>query len=572
MPATAHCWQRLEAHKASINMAQVANKSDSRLGTHGLLAGFILIIGLLLAMAGIGIAYLASLNRTVTNIVDNHNERSRLASEMYIASRERALQLYAILQEPDPFDRDALVPQYYELTGVFRRAREKLFTLGLSQEEQQILKEQARNTALGAALQDQVLELALADKREQAEHLLGTEAMRKQSLVTAQLRRFLDRLVADGQSAAAAARKEYVLARTLMLVSAGLATLLASLIAVLVIRRQARLLAGLETNKQDLQRRVEERTEALSQAKQQLESDIEERKRAQVQLKQQYQELKGLHQQLQAAQSQLLQSEKLASIGQLAAGVAHEINNPIGFVQSNLGTLENYIHDLFQIITAYETYEDALPPDAAPHDDIVKLRQQLDLPYLKQDIPALLKESRDGITRVRKIVQDLKDFSRLDSTPDWQYANLHQGLDSTLNIVNNEIKYRADVIKKYGDIPEIECLPSQLNQVYMNLLINAAHAIEEPRGVITVRTGQEGDAVWIEIADTGKGIPEEIVGRIFDPFFTTKALGKGTGLGLSLAYGIVQKHNGRIEVTSEVGKGSTFRVTLPVVHQVTTNA
>jgi signal transduction histidine kinase len=328
----------------------------------------------------------------------------------------------------------------------------------------------------------------------------------------------------------------------------------------------------LETNKQDLQRRVEERTEALSQAKQQLESDIEERKRAQVQLKQQYQELKGLHQQLQAAQSQLLQSEKLASIGQLAAGVAHEINNPIGFVQSNLGTLENYIHDLFQIITAYETYEDALPPDAAPHDDIVKLRQQLDLPYLKQDIPALLKESRDGITRVRKIVQDLNDFSRLDSTPDWQYANLHQGLDSTLNIVNNEIKYRADVIKKYGDIPEIECLPSQLNQVYMNLLINAAHAIEEPRGVITVRTGQEGDAVWIEIADTGKGIPEEIVGRIFDPFFTTKALGKGTGLGLSLAYGIVQKHNGRIEVTSEVGKGSTFRVTLPVVHQVTTNA
>ncbi len=316
----------------------------------------------------------------------------------------------------------------------------------------------------------------------------------------------------------------------------------------------------------DLQRRVDERTEALTHAKQQLEADIAERNRSQVLLQQQYQELEGLHRELQDAQSQLLQSEKLASIGQLAAGVAHEINNPIGFVHSNLGTLENYIRDLFRIIEAYEVCEAALPPDAAPHGEIVKLKQQLDLPYLKEDIPALMHESRDGIARVRKIVQDLKDFSRLDSTPDWQFANLHLGLDSTLNIVNNEIKYHAEVVKEYGEIPDIECLPSQLNQVFMNLLVNAAHAIEGARGTITVRTGREGDEVWVEVADTGKGIPEEIRSRIFDPFFTTKAVGKGTGLGLSLAYGIIQKHNGRIEVQSEVGKGSAFRVTLPIKH------
>ncbi len=675
-------------------MALNATLSEQKSGTRGLLAGFLLVIGLLLALAGIGIAYLGSLNETITHIVENHNERSRLASEMYIASRERSLQLHAILQEQDPFARDELVPRFYELSGTFRRAREKLLTLGLSEQERRILQEQGRITAQGAALQDQVLDLALAEKRREAEHLLVTQAIPKQGEVAVQLRIFLDRQVADGRAAAALAREEYLFARALMLLSALVATLLASLIAVLVIRWQARLLARLEvtnlelqaqktaldehaivsiadtrgiityvndkfcaisgytreellgqnhrlvnsgqhphayfagmwktiaagqvwhgeicnrrkdggfywvdstvvpfigldgkptqyigirtdisTRKEmeaslqdinvELQKRVDERTEALSRAKRQLEADIEERNSAQVQLKQQYQELEGLHRELQDAQSQLLQSEKLASIGQLAAGVAHEINNPIGFVQSNLGTLESYIRDLLRIIEAYETCEAALPPEIAPHGDIVNLKLQLDLPYLKSDIPALLSESRDGISRVRKIVQDLKDFSRLDSTPDWQYADLHAGLDSTLNIVQNEIKYHADVVKEYGDIPEVECLPSQLNQVFMNLLVNAAHAIEGPRGTITLRSGRVDGEVWIEVADTGKGIAEEVLGRIFDPFFTTKAVGKGTGLGLSLAYGIIQKHNGRIEVHSEVGQGATFRVTLPMTH------
>jgi len=175
-----------------------------------------------------------------------------------------------------------------------------------------------------------------------------------------------------------------------------------------------------------------------------------------------------------------------------------------------------------------------------------------------------MSESREGISRVRKIVQDLKDFSHVGAEDEWSWAHLHAGLDSTINIVNNEIKYKARLVKDYGPLPEVECLPSQLNQVFMNILVNAAHAIEE-QGIITVRSGMQGtDEVWIEISDTGIGIAPQAITRIFDPFFTTKAVGKGTGLGLSLSYGIVQKHHGRIEVQSEIGRGTTFRIILPV--------
>ncbi|MEQ1674852.1 MAG: ATP-binding protein, partial [Candidatus Nitrotoga sp.] len=265
---------------------------------------------------------------------------------------------------------------------------------------------------------------------------------------------------------------------------------------------------------------------------------------------------------LEEAQNQLMQSEKMSSIGQLAAGVAHEINNPIGYVYSNLGTLEKYVQDVFGMIDLYEQAEGAIT-DEATRVRIKEAREKLDMEFLKEDLRALMNESKDGITRVKKIVQNLKNFSHVDAFDEWCLSNLHQGLDSTLNIVNNEIKYKADLIKEYGDIPEVECLSSQLNQVFMNLLVNAAHAIEE-RGTITIRTGMREKEVWVEVADTGKGIAPEHIKKIFDPFFTTKPIGKGTGLGLSLSYGIVQKHHGRIEVQSEVGKGATFRVWLPV--------
>jgi signal transduction histidine kinase len=282
-----------------------------------------------------------------------------------------------------------------------------------------------------------------------------------------------------------------------------------------------------------------------------------------AQLLRRNQELTELNAKLSMAQEQLIQSEKLASIGQLAAGVAHEINNPISYVFSNFGTLQCYITDLLRVLVLYEASEQHI---AQPHvlATIKEVREQIDLDFLMEDVAVLMNESREGIERVRKIVQALKDFSRVDANQEWQWANLHQGIDSTLNIVNNEVKYKADIVREYGAIPDIECLPSQINQVMMNIIVNGAQAISGERGTITIRTGTRGDHVWIEIADTGGGIPKAIQSRIFDPFFTTKPIGSGTGLGLSLSYGIIQKHHGRIEVRSEVGQGTTFRIELPV--------
>jgi signal transduction histidine kinase len=274
-------------------------------------------------------------------------------------------------------------------------------------------------------------------------------------------------------------------------------------------------------------------------------------------------DLTRLNQSLRHAQEQLVQAEKLASIGQLAAGVAHEINNPVGYVFSNFSSLERYLADLLHVLDVYESAEVHLTGTPALAR-LQALRREIDLDYLKQDVSALMAESREGIVRVRKIVQDLKDFSHVDARKEWQWADLHRGLESTLNIVNNEIKYKADVVKSLGRLPEVQCLPSELNQVFMNLLVNAAHAIHKPRGTIHLRTGAGENDVWVEIEDDGCGITGENLTRIFDPFFTTKPVGKGTGLGLSLSYGIVQKHGGRIDVDSRVGQGTRFRVTLPV--------
>ncbi|HEV7914135.1 MAG TPA: ATP-binding protein [Albitalea sp.] len=290
-----------------------------------------------------------------------------------------------------------------------------------------------------------------------------------------------------------------------------------------------------------LEQAVGERTHSLTQANQALQAEISERKQL---------------------EAQLVQSEKLASIGQLAAGVAHEINNPIGYIFSNFTTLEKYLDDLFEVLSAYEAAEAGVA-SAEPAAALKALRERVQLEFLKEDAPALMLESREGIERVRQIVQDLKDFSRVDSGQEWQLADLHKGIDSTLNIVASEVRYKADVVKEYGELPAVECLPSQINQVVMNLVVNAAHAIGPARGRITIRTGTDGDEVWFEVSDTGCGIAPQNLSRIFDPFFTTKPIGQGTGLGLALSYGVVRKHGGRIDVRSQPGEGSHFRVVLP---------
>jgi len=245
----------------------------------------------------------------------------------------------------------------------------------------------------------------------------------------------------------------------------------------------------------------------------------------------------------------------------LAAGVAHEINNPVGFVSSNLGTMRRYMESMLQLIGLFECVGiEHLP--AAVHAQITQLRKAADFDFIHEDLPLLLQESEEGLNRVKKIVQDLKDFSRVDQS-DWQDADINKGLDSTLNVVMNEIKYKAEIKKDYGTLPAVRCLAAQLNQVFMNLIVNASHAIET-RGEIQLSTRCVDDWVCIKVIDNGSGMPPEVLRRIFDPFFTTKSVGQGTGLGLSLSFSIIQKHGGRIEVESTPGKGTCFQVWIPV--------
>jgi len=295
--------------------------------------------------------------------------------------------------------------------------------------------------------------------------------------------------------------------------------------------------------------------------------DITRRKQMEEMLRREKAEQAALIKKLEETQAQLLQSEKLAGIGQLAAGVAHEINNPMGFIRSNLGTLRDYTERLLDLVTAYENACPSGQMEAAEH--LRQVRAAADLEFLSGDLRQLVAESIEGADRVRRIVQDLRDFSRVQPD-DWERFDIHAGLESTINMVWNEIRDKADLIRDYGELPAIECIPSRLNQVFMNILVNAAQAITE-HGRITIATRRQGDEVEIAFSDTGAGIPEDIRARLFDPFFTTKPVGKGTGLGLSVSYGIVKNHGGSITVDSTPGAGSTFTIRLPIVRRPPAN-
>jgi two-component system, NtrC family, sensor kinase len=275
--------------------------------------------------------------------------------------------------------------------------------------------------------------------------------------------------------------------------------------------------------------------------------------------------MQRMNEALEQAQDQVIQSEKLASIGQMAAGVAHEINNPIAFVLSNLGSLEAYVKQLLDLSDALVAVEcAAVAPelrDAQLHASA--LRETTDLTFLRTDIAALIAESHDGLARVRAIVQDLKSFARVSSDEEWEMVDLHAALDSALNIVHNEIKYKALVETRYGDLPEVQALPSKLGQVFLNLLVNAAQSMSK-RGRIIISTGVRDSEAWVTIEDNGCGIPKENVNRIFEPFFTTKPVGQGTGLGLSVSYSIVRRHGGHMDVDSEVGRGTKFTLHIPL--------
>jgi signal transduction histidine kinase len=302
--------------------------------------------------------------------------------------------------------------------------------------------------------------------------------------------------------------------------------------------------------------------EDLYRLNQQLEQRVAERTR---EVEASHAELEKAYRDLQAAHSRMVQQEKMASIGQLAAGVAHEINNPLSFMISNLGTLGGYSAELAQFHQALESALGRLSAELPGSEALAKIKRMketMDIDFILEDIENIVAESLDGGNRMKEIVQSLKNFARIDEQ-EYNLADLNLGLESTLNIVWNELKYKAKVTRSYGELPQTICNLGQLNQVFMNLLINAVQAIED-QGEIVIATRRAGDTIDIEIADTGCGIASDHLNRIFEPFFTTKEVGKGTGLGLSIAYDIVEKHAGEIAVESRPGHGSRFTISLPI--------
>lgn len=313
---------------------------------------------------------------------------------------------------------------------------------------------------------------------------------------------------------------------------------------------------ALEMSKQSLENRVYQRTEELYQKNYELQSA--------------YDRLADALQNIQQTQAQLIQAEKMSSLGQMVAGIAHEINNPVSFIYSNLEHASNYAQDLMRLV---ELYQQQYPN----HNSAIQAETEaIDLNFLAEDFSRLIHSMKNGADRIKQIVLSLRNFSRVDESQ-LKFANIHEGIDSTLVILNQRLEPRITLIKQYGDLPLVKCYPALLNQVFMNLIDNAVAAIEERKfnsqdssnateqSTIWIHTETiDTELVRIRIRDNGTGIPSELTNKVFDPFFTTKDVGKGTGLGLTICYQILEKHKGNIEVVSELGEGTEFLITLPI--------
>lgn len=362
-------------------------------------------------------------------------------------------------------------------------------------------------------------------------------------------------------------------------VAAGISVIIAVFLALLLrgLLRQKRAQEALQQARDGLEIQVDIRTQELFSLNQvlqksnySLQSEVAERKRAEAELEQKNIEIAAAYSELQHTQLQMVQREKMASIGQLAAGVAHEINNPMGYLISNLGMLQEYNAKIGEFLQRQQAAVEKLGtadelPQAEKDAAVAELaaqRQRLQIDYMLSDTAELLQETLGGADRVKRIVQDLKSFARTDDG--FKLANINEGIRSTINVIWNELKYKATIEQELGNLPDIRCNLGQLNQVFMNLLLNSVQAIDGG-GVIAIRSWQENDSIFVAVRDNGKGIAPELQERIFEPFFTTKEVGEGTGLGLSVSYDIVHKHGGEITVDSQPGVGTTFTVRLPLL-------
>jgi signal transduction histidine kinase len=309
-----------------------------------------------------------------------------------------------------------------------------------------------------------------------------------------------------------------------------------------------------------LEQKVVERTREIRDKNDELRQQQEELTSINEVLENQKEELQRTLESLRLTQSQLIQSEKMASIGQLVAGIAHEINNPINFINAGVDSLNTNLEEIRQVLAIYHKVTPGNVKEKLKEID--ELKNLIDYNETIREVGKLIDTIQHGTKRTTEIVMGLRTFSRLDEDVQ-KMADIHEGLDSTLILLRNRCKDRIEIVKDYGKIPEIDCYPGQLNQVFMNVLSNAIEAIDD-KGEIRVSTSMSENSVRISIKDTGTGIPEKIRSKIFEPFFTTKEIGQGIGLGLSICHSIIEKHHGSIEIHSEMGKGSEFVIVLPV--------
>jgi PAS domain S-box-containing protein len=278
-------------------------------------------------------------------------------------------------------------------------------------------------------------------------------------------------------------------------------------------------------------------------------------------------ELSKLREESRLNEMQMMQTEKMSSLGQMVAGLAHEMNTPLGFVKNNIEMLEAKNKETKELIALYEKLRSQIMYGSP--NDVALLLSQIDTVSQKvknrvwQESDSLFRSSVEGINRIQDLILNLKNFSRLDEA-DFKPTDINENIESTLKIAGHLFKGGIQVIKEFSPLPPVQAFPAQMNQVFLNLITNAVHAVDERTGRITIKTMHQGNSVVIKVIDNGKGIPPENLKKIFDPFFTTKPVGQGTGLGLSIAYKIIEKHGGKIEVQSQVGRGTEFTITLPV--------
>ncbi|OCR00745.1 hypothetical protein BCD67_11790 [Oscillatoriales cyanobacterium USR001] len=340
---------------------------------------------------------------------------------------------------------------------------------------------------------------------------------------------------------------------------------------------------ALQRANEELEIRVEERTADLRQALEQLQTEIVERQEAEEELREsearereKSQQLEKTLVQLRSTQTQLIQTEKMSSLGQLVAGIAHEINNPVNFIHGNIKYVDDYVQNLLGLV---ELYQQEYPQ---PSGEISNRIEEIELDFLIEDLAKILSSMKVGTERIRSIVLSLRNFSRLDES-DMKPVDIHEGIESTLLILQNRFKGKNNypdiqLVKEFGNLPLVECYACQLNQVFMNVITNAIDAIEQkfqnlsveeikvnPGRIIISTKVSDRDTAIIKITDNGPGMPEAVKNQIFNPFFTTKEVGKGTGLGMSISYQIVvEQHKGQINCISEIGQGTTFIIEIPI--------